>query len=107
MRLDGTGSPGRTAPAGGPDVSGGAGGTAPAGRAGRHRGVGPDEVVVVPRGRQSVRAYVIATTFWQPPVRSVRAQASSVAPVVWTSSINSARAGGGARSSIARRPARR
>src|SRR4051794_27995637 len=51
-----------------------------------------------------VRAYVTAATATAPPALSACAQASSVAPVVWTSSTSSSRAGGGASSAASKRP---
>src|SRR3954471_15472011 len=54
-----------------------------------------------------VRAYVTAATATAPPALSACAQASSVAPVVWTSSTRSRRAGGDATSAASKRPARR
>src|SRR3954447_23744380 len=54
-----------------------------------------------------VLAYVTATTSPAPPALSARAQGSSVAPVVWTSSTSSRRAGGAATSTAAKRPALR
>ena len=66
----------------------------------------PAGVDVHPAG--SVRAYVTATTRRAPAARSAAAHASSVAPVVWTSSTRSTDDGAGARAATtSRSPARR
>src|SRR5215213_9816276 len=54
-----------------------------------------------------VRAYVTAATVAAPPALSARAQASSVAPVVWTSSTSRTAGGTPATSTASKRPALR